>query len=583
MIESAPNLNYVWAGALAEELARLGVDEAAIAPGSRSSPLALSLGTHARIRSIVHWDERGLAFHALGVGRATRRPCVVVTTSGTAVANLLPAVAEAYQDRVPLLVITADRPPELRDTGANQTMDQVKLFGSFARWQADVPCPGEEMPLRAWLTTIDQAVFRTQHPVPGPVHLNVMLREPLAPTRRPFSRRRVFAELRGWLTGSAPFTRYGSTRGVADDAWVSAAAERLGGARRGIVLAGELCPRDRAAAARLADDWGWPLLPDVRSGLRFGAEGRTVAGLADLALSAPDWAAAHGPDVVLHLGGRVTSKRLAEFAGRCTGAYIHAAPYPDRQDPGHRVSLRGTGDLAELCSRLQRAVAPREDGAWLSAWLRAEARAEEALAAAMAREGNVSEPRVAYDLARLLPEGHGLFAGNSLPIRLLEAFGDPRVRALDLAANRGVSGIDGVLASAVGWAAGRGRPVSLLIGDLSLLHDLNSLALLAACPVPVTVVVLNNDGGGIFSFLPVASRERAFERLFATPHGRSFADAARMFGLPHATVTSAAGFARAVRAAQRSGRSSLVEVRTRRADTVRAYRRVQAAVARALG
>lgn len=578
----APNINYLWAELVIEELARCGVTFIAIAPGSRSSPLAVAAARNRKVKSVVHVDERGLGYLALGWARARGRAAAVITTSGTAVANLAPAIAESSHDHIPLIALTADRPPELRETGANQTMRQAGSFTAWVRWQFDLPAPTDELPARMVLTTIDQAVAQAQRAPAGPVHVNMMFREPLAPVARPYDARVAGDGLDPWRRSREPFTRCSVAPTVASGDVVREVMGLAAGCRRGVVVAGAMNPVAAGAAAALAERLGWPLLPDVRSGLRLGRDGGSVIPHADLVLAAPRFREQHVCDMVLHVGGRLVSRRVNEYTQSGGMRYVHVAEGGERLDPAHRVGLRVESDVAAFCRQTAR-VARRRSGVrgWLASWRRASRRAGVALAGAQ-RGKMLDEPGLAWELTTAISPDAALFLGSSLPIRMVEAFASAKGAAVPVAANRGVSGIDGVLASAAGYARGVARPVTLLIGDLSLLHDLNSLALLRRAEQPVTVVVVNNDGGGIFSFLPVAGTVPEFERLFGTPHGMNFEPAARMFGLPYACATDRASFRRCYREHQATGRSSILEVVTRRADTVVAFRRLQARVARAL-
>ena len=580
MKTDAPNLNALWCSLMMEELFRQHVTYIGVAPGSRSTPLALAAAAHPGIKLVVHLDERALAFHVLGWGRATGCPAAVITTSGTAVANLAPAVAEASLGSVPLLLLTADRPPELRDTAANQTMDQVKYFGSYVRWQYDLPCPSSELPLRMLLSTVDQAVARARWGQPGPVHLNCMFREPLAPVVEAYPKARLLAPLKSWLKHGRPWTDYMPAAAQHPEDPV-AIPEVLREARRGVILAGGLKPDEAEAALKLAAHLRWPLLPDVQSGLRLGDQPGEVITYADLVLGNARWLATHKPEVVVRVGGRFVSKRLAAL-----GQDVDAIPvvlltdFMDRQDAGGRVDTHWFGDVSTLLDSLRKALpAGVGSSGWLDAWQRAGRRAGQALQVAMNRGTRLHEPRLVWELTRRIPSDHALFAGNSLPIRLLDTFASAGCAWSPVDANRGVSGIDGLLATATGYAAGRGKPVTLLIGDLSLLHDLGTLALLKRSAVPVVTVVINNDGGGIFSFLPVAGSVSNFEQLFGLPHGRTFAGAADMFDIPYNRVQTLAAFIRAYRETCRSRRSALIEVTTNRNATLAAWRSLQKAVA----
>jgi 2-succinyl-5-enolpyruvyl-6-hydroxy-3-cyclohexene-1-carboxylate synthase len=582
MKNAAPNINYLWAELVIEELARCGVTFIAIAPGSRSSPLAVAAARNRKVKSVVHVDERGLAYLALGWARARGRAAAVITTSGTAVANLAPAIAESSHDHIPLIALTADRPPELRETGANQTMRQAGAFATWVRWQFDLPVPTDEIPARMVLTTVDQAVAQAQRAPAGPVHLNMMFREPLAPVPRRYDTRVAGVGLDRWRRSREPFTRCPVSRATASGAVVREVMVLAEACRRGVVVAGAMDAAAAGAAAELAARLGWPLVPDVRSGLRLGMDRGSVIPHADLALAAPRFRASHSCDLVLHLGGRLVSRRLNEYTQAEGLRYVHVTESGERLDPAHRVGMRVEGDVAAFCRQAVRVAGRRGGGrGWLQSWRRASRLAGAALAGAQTGK-MLDEPGLAWELSTAIGPGAALFLGSSLPIRMTEAFASARGAAVPVAANRGVSGIDGVLASAAGYARGASRPVTLLIGDLSLLHDLNSLALLRRAEQPVTVVVVNNDGGGIFSFLPVAGTVPEFERIFGTPHGMNFESAASMFGLPYARVADRASFRRCYREHQAAGRSSILEVTTKRSETVVAFRRLQARVARAL-
>jgi 2-succinyl-5-enolpyruvyl-6-hydroxy-3-cyclohexene-1-carboxylate synthase len=572
----APNLNALWCALLMEELERQHVNYVGVAPGSRSSPLALAAAAHPRIKLVVHFDERALAFHVLGWARATGRPAAIITTSGTAVSNLAPAVAEASLDHVPLIVLTADRPPELRDTAANQTMDQVKLFGAQVRWQFDLPCPSADIPLRMLLTTVDQAVARARWGQAGPVHLNCMFREPLAPVAVAYPKARLLAPLRGWLKTGKPLTDYLSASGPAPSPPV-AIPEALRGVRKGVLVAGALKPDEAEAAIRLARHLQWPLLPDLQSGLRLGRHASVVVPYADLILGSSTWLKNHQPEAVLLVGGRLISKRLSALAQSAEGLpVVRITDSLERQDPGHRVDVQWVGPVAHTLESLQAALpAATGDASWLEPWQHAGRQVGLDLLRRMKQSRRLHEPRLAWELTRLLPAEHALFAGNSLPVRLLDTFAAADHAWVTVGANRGVSGIDGLLSTATGFAAGRGKPVTLLMGDLSLLHDLNGLALLQRAAVPVIAVVINNDGGGIFSFLPVAEGVPNFEKVFGLPHGRTFAGAASMFDLPYTRVRTTNAFIRAYRAACQRNRSALIEVTTDRRTALSIWRSLQ--------
>ncbi len=571
---ASPRANLLWASLIVEELARTGVDFFCVAPGSRSTPLVAALAANKKAGSLVHFDERGTAFAALGHARATGRPAAWITTSGTAVANGLPAVVEAATDGVPMILLSADRPPELRQTGANQTIDQPDIFGDYVRWRFDLPAPEENVDPAMVLTTVDQAVYRARRAPSGPVHLNLMFREPFLPD--PEEGPEGPAGPERWLESAEPYTRYAATGpSVAADE-VEGLWERLRSVRRGLIVAGRLPSREQGEAVlRLADALGWPVLPDVGSQIRLGTNSRMLVPLYDALLSGDAFGEAHVPEAVLHVGGRAVSKRLEQFlAASRPDPYVVVRENPFRLDPGHRVTHSVESDVIDLCTTLAALAAegrpPAADAVWTNAWGEASGRVGNYLEQTFEETRTLNEPLVAHLLSRHVPEGHALCVASSMPIRDLDTFAAPDGPAVPVVANRGTSGIDGTVATAAGFARGSGRPVTLVIGDLAMLHDLNSLAILRG--LPVVVVVLNNDGGAIFSFLPVARQKEYFEPYFGTPQGLDFENAARMFGLRYAHPETVPSFAEAYGEACDLDEPTLIEVRTDREENVVLHR-----------
>ncbi len=582
MIFDAPNRNRLWADLLVEELVRCGVTFFCMAPGSRSTPLVTAVAAHPKARQMVHFDERGTAFFALGHARATGCPAAWITTSGTALANGFPAIVEAATDGVPMLLLTADRPPELRDTRANQTIDQVKLFGEYVRWAFDLPAPDGAVDPAMVLTTIDQAVYRATAPPPGPVHLNCMFREPLAPD--PGGEDLRTDVLRPWFERGKPQTTYVARRALPAGDTLSDLRAAVDAAR-GLVVAGRLdTPSEAEAVLHLAGALGWPLLADIGSQLRLGTEagGDVRIDHYDLLLHSPGFRVAHHPDVVLYFGRSATSKRLMQFLeAHRPGVFAVIRNDPFRFDPTHQVTHRVEADVAACCRVFLDGPPPvAAPAGWLEAWRSASDRLE-AVLSQEGRDGELLEPRLARALSTALPEDHGLFLASSMPVRDMDAFGSGRSARVRVASNRGASGIDGTVASAAGFAGGLAQPVTLVIGDLALLHDLNSLALVRGRPV--VIVALNNDGGGIFHFLPIARHADVFEPFFGTPHGRTFEAAARMFDLAYAAPGSVSAFVKAYRAACARGGPALIEVRTDRHRNRAFHRRIQEDVGRLFG
>lgn len=594
MTDLAP-YNRLWAALLVDELVRHGVGLFVVCPGSRSTPLALAIAQHPE-RCLVHIDERGAAFAALGYARASGQPAAVVTTSGTAVANLMPAVVEARMDGVPLVLLTADRPPEARFTHANQTVDQVKVFGDQVVWAYEPPAPTPDADPAAMLTAAAAAVRHATHAGGGPVHLNLPFREPLTSAAPPLP---MPAHLERWHASGLPYTS-----NVAPAAFVNAAplVDALQDVERGLVIAGP--GGDAYHAHLLANRLGWPVLPDVRSGARLGPQPAVAAPFYDLALASEAFAAAHRPDAVLQLGGMPVSKRLLTFLAEASPkvwAVVH--PSPDRIDPAHRVTHRVSTDPMLFASDLLGALEQRPHGPWLEAWRKASDAVETTLADLYDREalpGNggleitdgssdvfdpengLSEPTVARIVARMLPDGEPLVVAASMPIRDLDQAAPVGGRSSWVVANRGASGIDGTVATAAGVARASDNGATLLVGDLALLHDLNSLMLLRSGKRIVAVVV-NNDGGGIFSMLPVAEHApEAFEPMFGTPHGLSFPRFAEGFGLDYWEVDAPVGLEAALRFAYSQDVGTVIEVKTDRAANAALHREAVRRVAQAV-
>jgi len=562
----APNLNSLWATLLIEELVRQGAGYFVLPSGSRSAPLTAAVAARREAAAIHHFDERGAAFHALGWGRATGRPAVLITTSGTAVANAWPAVVEASMDRVPLILLTADRPPELRDTGASQTIDQAKIYAPYARWQVDLPCPDRAIRPEMILTTVDQAVYRARRSPQGPVHINCMFREPLAPIPQGEDYTGYLAGLAHWRQTHAPFTDYPVPDTICADPPLKALAETLGRVQRGLVVIGSLGdPQQLPSIRKLVGKLGWPVLPDISSGLRLGNADSPMIPHADAILAAKEFPDRNRAAAVLHLGGRLLSKRLLDYLQGCgPRPYIAVEDHPARSDPLHAVSLRVDGHVGRFCDSLVPYLRPRGNREWLDGWREASRRVGKALDGLDG--GELSEPLVARIVSKLIGSDHGLFLAASMPVRDVDTFAVANGASPLVACNRGAVGIDGILATATGFARGLERPVTVLMGDLALLHDLNSLNFLRTVNVPMVVVVLNNNGGGIFSFLPIAQFRDVFEPYFGTPHNLTFEGAARMFEVNYDHPTTGKTFAEAYEQALRNQRASLIEVTTTREE-----------------
>lgn len=573
-------LNTLWARAVIEECVLAGARQAVVCPGSRSSPLALACLAEPRLTTRLVIDERSAGFLALGAGLESGAPAILVCTSGTAGAHFYPAVIEAFVARVPMIVLTADRPWELHGFGAPQTIHQGGLYGRHAREAVELGLPEASAELfrhlRAQVARTAGAATRIPR---GPVHLNCPFREPLAPSDAPE------LQVDEALAQGRPGVSYLDVAQASHLPGVEAVEKvrtALGRAKKALIVCG---PRARddgfgAAVGALAASYGLPLLAEAASQARFGA-GTEVVAHYDAILCEPSAAEALRPDLVLRFGGGLTSKRLQQWLDASGAEQLLVSDEGEVQDPAHRARCVVLGSANELCRQLSAGVVPTSNG-YAAAFRSAESKARSALEQAFAEDARLTEPRVAREVVAALPSGSQLFVSSSMPVRDVDAFAQTaeKVRVF---ANRGVNGIDGVISSALGVAASAGKPTVALVGDLAFLHDLGALVTAHRTQVPLTIVAVNNDGGGIFSFLPIAQHPEAFEPLFGTPHGLSFQAAAALVGASYVQPDSPQALYSAVREA--SGRGlTLIEVKvpTARAANVDVHRALQARVARAL-
>lgn len=550
--------------AFAAALVRSGVSEVAISPGSRSTPLALAVNREHGLRMHVHLDERAAAFFALGSAKATGRPAAVVTTSGTAAANLFPAVVEAFMARAPLLLLTADRPPELRGVGANQTIDQVELFGRYVRWFVDADVPTASAGAReVWEDLARTAVARSLGSPPGPVHVNLPFREPLAPSGAEVAL--GDAPLGGTLEEHDP-------RPAPTPAEIDTLREALA-VERGVIVAGSLRTVCRPALD-LGKGMGWPVLAEPTSLLRV--RGTMSAGT--LLLADQAFARTHVPQVVLQLGAAPTSRAGLAFAAEAERLAI-IDPDGVVGDPGRHADLRIEADPTSLLETVLSDLPSASSSSWLDDWRRCDDAARSAVDELLEEWDEPYEGRIARDLAACLRDGATLVVGSSMPVRDLDAYMAPR-DGLRLLANRGASGIDGFVSTVLGVSVAD-RPTFALCGDLTLLHDAGSLLWSARRGYDAVFVVPNNDGGGIFALLDQRSLPE-LETLFVTPHGLDLARVADAAGAGYERIGSAADLVPAIERAADGGGVRIVELPIDREGTVARRAEVTAAVASAL-
>lgn len=563
--------NTLAARALVAGLAANGVRHACISPGSRSTPLTVAFAEQTVIRPWLHLDERSSAFFAMGLARARNEPVALVCTSGTAAANWLPACVEASLSRIPLILLTTDRPPGLRDRGAAQTMDQVGLFGSHVRWALDLPLPsGEEADDLRFSTFARRAVSYALSQLPGPVHLNVPFDEPLMagpadhPAPVPVT------------AGALP--RYDLTPA---DAELEGAAAALANASRPIIVAG---PGGGAAdaIAALAAAIGAPVLADGLSGVRTGAHDRSHMLDSFDALVRDPRANALLPDAIIHFGGPPTSKALNGLLARSRGVPYVLVDLPggfrDANNAANHLVLGSARAVAgELAMRL---TAGNTEAGWLDRWLAADRRARESMQSGIRQFGEPFEGRVFTELQAALPTGATIVAGNSMPVRDLDSFVVSDAKQLNLVSNRGANGIDGVVSTALGASAGSQGPVVLVIGDISFYHDMNGLWAARKHGLDLTIVLVNNNGGGIFHYLPQAAHPALFEDWFGTPSDLDFRHAADLYGARYTVARDWGAFNQALAGGRAKG-LNIIEVPTDRARNTAMHRVLWAAAAEA--
>ena len=568
------NPTYAPLQVLVDELVRCGMRHAVTSPGSRNAPLALTLASRSELDCVSVIDERAAGFMALGMAKASGRPVAVTCTSGTAAANLAPAVHEAWQARVPLIVLTADRPPELREVGAGQAIDQVHLYGSAAKWFVEV---GNHEPGRSTAEHFRglgcRAYWTAGGGRPGPVHLNFGLRDPLDPAVSEM-------DASDWTgrDGGLPWTQMREHPPAPDANDVQRLAARMAEAARGAIVCGPVAGEVAEPVARLAQQSGWPVLAEPASGVRCGEHDRShvVAGY-DVLLRDESFASSHAPELVLRLGDTATSKPLRAWLAAAPQVVID--PHGAWHEPTRTAELMLHADPAAACDALAAALEMRAGpapGPWLEEWRHADS----LVAPALAQAPEPSEPRAYVAAAAALEPGALVWTASSMPVRDVEAFWPASSQRTRFLANRGANGIDGTIASAAGAARATGARTLVLIGELALLHDVGGLVAARRSGVALTVLCVDNGGGGIFDFLPIAgSAERtAYETHVATPSGLDLEALSALAAMAYRPVSTDADISAAVAAGP-----GLVHVRTDRTVNVGVHRDIAARVAAQLG
>jgi 2-succinyl-5-enolpyruvyl-6-hydroxy-3-cyclohexene-1-carboxylate synthase len=563
---TSPATTATFCATLVDEWVRLGVAHAVVSPGSRSTPMAIALASNSKIALHVFHDERSASFAALGIGLQSGSPAVLLCTSGTAAAQFFAAVIEANYAHVPLLVCTADRPPELQGVGAPQTINQTNLYGSFVRKFIDVGL-ADDAKSSKWRTIARDAFSATVGVNRGPCHVNLPFREPLV-----------------GVAGSLPVADSHSPVRMSADVATASERKKLSlalRAERGVIIAGNGIDQPRFIL-ELAAKLKWPVVADPRSNCRVAPEsshGAMVSSCADVVLRHQASAESLKPTVVLRIGDPPVSKVVNQWLAQCGAEHIAVTQQPSLVDPDKVVTTHIVGSFNELFMEMSRGADSRSETEWISSWKRCEKNARTALDEELSKQSQLTEPLCAVTLSEAIAAGTNLVVSSSMPVRDLEWFAPPR-DGVRVFSNRGVNGIDGVVSTAVGVALSSKSPTALLIGDIAMLHDSNGLLNLIRRDAQLKIIVIDNEGGGIFSFLPQAQAMEGdqFEQLFGTPHSVDFAALAKTHGIAFTWVATAEELRRELG----NPATSMIGVRTDRGKNVDDHNALYSAVAAAL-
>ncbi|WP_203361404.1 2-succinyl-5-enolpyruvyl-6-hydroxy-3-cyclohexene-1-carboxylic-acid synthase [Bacillus sp. REN10] len=556
-------------------LVKAGVDSAVISPGSRSTPMALLMAEHPDIKVYIQIDERSAAFFALGLAKASNKPVALLCTSGTAAANYYPAVVEAKNARVPLIVLTSDRPHELRDVGAPQAIDQNQLYGTNVKWFSEMALPdADENMLRYVRSTAAKSVHVASQAPAGPVHLNFPFREPLIPLYDGIFTQEEFSQ-------SQPLRLTEGKRTLSQES-IDQLAQLLREKEKGIIVCGELATEGfQEAVIALAEAVGYPILADPLSGLRSGQSAESVViDSYDAFLRSDEWKKKAAFDVVLRFGAMPVSKALTQYLKM----HVHKEQLVIDGGGGWRDPITASShmiacDEADFCLKLSHAVKKNETKtAWLMTWMQMNELAKGKMKEVQQHD-ELDEGKLFHQILQHVPDGSSLFVGNSMPIRDLDSFFFAQSKNIRLYANRGANGIDGLVSSALGAAVVH-PPLYLVLGDLSFFHDLNGLLAAKLNGIKMTVIVINNNGGGIFSYLPQAAEPKHFEQLFGTPADLDFTHAAKLYGGGYFKVTEIDQLHEAMKAAEEADGLFIIEAVTDRQKNVVAHRKLWENVSR---
>ena len=544
------NRNFIWTEIFVNQLVSLGVKYACISPGSRSTPLTISFSKQKKIKCFVHIDERVSGFFTMGLAKATNTPVAVVTTSGTATAELYPAIIEAYQQRIPLIICTADRPPEMINTGANQTIIQWNLYKNHIRWFKNVGIPYLTERKFSYLKKVTHKAFKiSSHLNKGPVHLNFPFRKPLEPdTFTDEIDEELFNEIFKPISISSKSIKQIESRKKSKKI-IDIISEKISGSQNGLIITGPLDynPTLISKIKLLSKITGYPILADGISQLRFNNKksDKNICVNYDTILRSEEFKKNYVPEIIIQFGRTPTSTILEDYLTISDHKRFIINEYGDLFDPSGKTKRAIQFDPVLFCEslieKLQANYAARENNNWLKDFQKADALVEEIKNQQLKKLGLKYEPKVIWELFNILPNNSNLMIGNSLPVRDFDWFCGKIGINIKTFYNRGASGIDGITSTALGIAS-KINPLILLTGDLSFLHDSNALMAAKKLAIPLIVVIINNNGGGIFNALPIASNKKIFKDFFITPHNLNIGKIVKSFGLNHCLIKNKTDF-----------------------------------------
>lgn len=567
-MKSTSNSLTGYVASFVDELVRVGVNEVVISPGSRSTPMAILMAEHPKMKVTINIDERSAAFYALGIAKAKLKPVAILCTSGTAAANYFPAIVEAFYSRIPLIVLTADRPHELRDVGAPQAIDQNQLYGNFVKWFVEMAIPEETDTMLKYVRTVaSRAAGKALSAPAGPVHLNFPFREPLVPN---------LEKENLWVQGRNQGTKQVNLlvgKPIIDEDEVQHIASILKDVTNGLIVCGAHDDQEFAeAVTNLAEQLEFPILADPLSQLRSGQHSKAhIIDGYDTFLRNPLFCEEYTPELIIRFGAMPVSKALLQYIQK----HSHATQIVVDGDGGWRDPTLSASEMVycnevEFCNRLVNMVLKQQSTKWINSWVHINNRVKENFLSIQDQQ-TLFEGRVFTELQKVVPEHATLFVGNSMPIRDLDTFFTINDKNIKVLGNRGANGIDGIVSTALGVSSHNPHTI-LVIGDLSFYHDLNGLLAAKQHDLNITIVMINNDGGGIFSFLPQSSEEKHFETLFGTPIGLDYEHVVTMYGGTFNRVTNWEEFRKAISKSVQSNGLSVVEVKTDRQENLMIHR-----------